>query len=693
MVAERPQIERKIVARCGWKVEGHEMKSSRSEDRSRSLLEAAANGFKTVDAEPVLVEQALRFLGRWLTNEQFATYQPQLEWLIQMQQWAGLLDRFYQILPFGTGGRRGAVGIGPNRMNLWTLGASVQGHCDYLRERFPGIKLLRVVLAYDVRQFEDQRHRYNPALPNPVLHLSSKEFAHHAAGVYAANGIDSYILPAESNRYLATPELSFTIRYLRAQGGLNISASHNPPDDNGGKFYDERGGQPVPPDDQIMADLVDQVVEIRSLPWAEATHSGRVQFLDQGPHQAYIRLCLHQSLIPAPRRDEMRVVFTPLHGVGSMTAMEVLQEAGFAVSPVEEQMRPDGQFPNVTQTPNPEVPASMDRAVRTAQAADADLVLSTDPDADRLGAEIRGQTSGVKDQWPERVGVSGGWRFLTGHEIAALLTRFKLAELARQGRMPASPIVVKTEVTTSLVTRIARSYGAQVVDNLLVGFKYIADVLWHLEQEGVYEDVRGTPEDFVIGCEESHGILVTPQIRDKDAAGAALLLAELALDQKRQGRTVIDYLDAIYRDHGYFHNSVHNMVMSGLEGKEQMARMMDRLRAAPFKQIGRERVTEVEDLRDPNGRLGPIKGATDFASRNVLLFRLGEHARIALRPSGTEPKAKAYVEVATGPRPPRMAANEWHRHCHDADQRAGELIKDFLDKSLSLAGAQRSDCQ
>src|SRR4051812_45221569 len=196
------------------------------------LINQAAQGFQTVDAASDAKEQALKFLRQWLTEPDFAAYKPQLEWLIRQQQWAGLLDRFYQILPFGTGGRRGAVGIGPNRMNLWTLAASVQGHCEYLKERFPGTEPLRVALAYDVRRFEDKRKQYNPALPNPVLHLSSRDLARLAAGVYAANGIHASILPPDSTTYLATPELSFMIRRLSAHGGLNVSASHNPPDDN-----------------------------------------------------------------------------------------------------------------------------------------------------------------------------------------------------------------------------------------------------------------------------------------------------------------------------------------------------------------------------------------------------------------------------------------------------------------------------
>ncbi|MBI3408082.1 MAG: phospho-sugar mutase [Planctomycetes bacterium] len=627
------------------------------------MLEAALSGFQKVQTEPAFREQAAKNLTRWLSESEFASFRPQIEWLIQAKQWAGLLDRFYQILPFGTGGRRGAVGIGPNRMNLWTLGASVQGHCEYLKERFPEEKFVQVVLAYDVRRFEDQRKSYNSDLPNPVLHLSSRAFAKLAAQVYADNGIHAHILPEGSSRYLATPELSFAIRHLKAHGGLNISASHNPPDDNGGKFYDERGGQPVPPDDQIMADLVDQVTTIKELPWNDAVRSGRIQFLDESSHIAYIDLICKQSLVAPPRFDEIQIVFTPLHGVGGLTAMAALVKQGFRVVPVESQMTPDGQFPNVTQSPNPEVPISMDRAEALAKEAGADLVLSTDPDADRIGAL-------VKDE--------DGYRYLNGNTIAALLTHFKLAKLAEEGRMPRRPIVVKTLVTTGLITRIAHHFQAQTVDNLLVGFKYIAEVLWQLEQSGRYEDVEGGPEDFVLGCEESHGILVTDKIRDKDAAGGCLLLAELALDCKRKGQTVVHYLEKIERQFGYYHNELRNIIMPGIEGKANMTRMLARLRANPPKRIGGMDVTEVEDLQDEDGPMGPFKGATDRAARNFLIYHLGSDARIALRPSGTEPKAKAYIEVNGGPFSLGGKDAEWRNSCMNIADRAKKLGDEFL---------------
>lgn len=640
-------------------------------------LARAAEGFASLDASDVLKRQALSFLGQWLTRSEFVAYKPQIEWLIGSGQWAGLLDRFCQILPFGTGGRRGAVGIGPNRMNLWTLGASVQGHCEYLKERFPGVEPLFVVLAYDVRRFEDQRKQYNLQLPNPVLHLSSRDLARHAACVYAANGIHAHILPADSPLFVATPELSFTIRFLGARGGLNVSASHNPPDDNGGKFYDERGGQPVPPEDQIMADLVEQVSAVKVLPFADAVRAGRVHFLEDGPHKSFIELCRRQSLAPPPgKSEEFTVVFTPLHGVGAQTAMETLIEQGFRVLPVAEQMTPDGQFPKVTKTPNPEVPECMDRAAELARARGADLVLATDPDADRLGAMA-----------PDR---DGNWRVVNGNEIAALLTHFKLSRLANQGRLPPSPIVVRTDVTTSQVTRIARHFRAQVVDNLLVGFKYIADVLWQLERGGGCEDVRGTPEDFVIGVEESHGILVTPHVRDKDASAAALLLAELALEQKRRGRTVPDYLDRISREFGCFRNAGVPIFMRGIQGRQLMGEMLDRLRADPPREVAGLAVTAFEDLRDPAGKFGPHKGATDAAARNVLVFRLGDRARVTLRPSGTEPKAKIYLEASSPPCPPDAPAAVWDATCAAVEDLLRRVSADFVRQALARVGLDPS---
>jgi phosphoglucomutase/phosphomannomutase len=247
-------------------------------------------------------------------------------------------------------------------------------------------------------------------------------------------------------------------------------------------------------------------------------------------------------------------------------------------------------------------------------------------------------------------------------------------------------VVITTVVTTGLVTRIARHFGVQVVNNLLVGFKNMAEVLRQLEETGAYEDVRATPDDMVIATEESHGILATPQLRDKDSGAACLLLAELALDEKRHGRTILDRLHLIARQFGYFRNELINIVMTGVEGKELMARMLDRLRSEPPDEIAGLPVTAFEDLRDPEGRLGPIKGATDAAGRNVLVFTLGDAAKVVLRPSGTEPKAKAYIETCTPPL--RAGQNEvsWNAQCREADDNVRRLADGFLALALGTVG-------
>lgn len=643
------------------------------------LLAAAREGFATIDADTAYKDKALANLATWLTHADFTTYRPQLEWLIHSAKWSVLVDSFYQVMPFGTGGRRGAVGIGPNRMNLWTLGASVQGHCDYLKQRFPGVSPLQVVLAFDVRQFEDRRRVYNPELPNPVLHLSSREFCQYAAGVYAANGIHTHILAPDSKRYVPTPELSFTIRFLHAHGGLNMTASHNPPDDNGSKFYTDLGAQPVPPEDQLMSEFVDQVKQIKHIPFAEALRGGKVHLLDDAPHRAYIELCRKESLIPPPKLDEIRVVYTPLNGCGGFCAGEVLEAQAFRPISVPEQAIPDGQFPGVTGYPNPELPACMDRAEAVAREHSADLVIATDPDADRIGALAN-----------TRADARGDYRFITGNEIAALLTHFKLNQLARSGSLPDSPIVITTEVTTGQITRIGRMFGAQVVNDLLVGFKYHADVIAQLEATGQYGDVRGDPADFVIATEESHGILATPAIRDKDSGCAALLMVEAALAEKRQGRTLVEYLDDLNRRFGYYRNELLNIVMTGLEGKQNMARMLDTLRKSPPQTIGGLPVVGFEDLQDEAGRFGSFKGDTDRAARNFLIFRLGGSeglaAKVSLRPSGTEPKAKAYIEVSSEPCKPGTPQTAWAATCIAVDARVQRVATDFLTLAMATVG-------
>ena len=595
------------------------------------MIETARAAFLPLAVRPELKEAALQHLQRWLTDPQLADWRPQIDAMFEKKRWDLLLDCFYQVLPFGTGGRRGPVGVGPNRFNPWTLSASVQGHVEWLKSKYGSDQPLSVVIAYDVRRYLDSVNLYDRSLPNPAMGLSSRDFAEIAAGVYVANGVSVTMLPPGSETYVSAPELSFAIRHLGASGGLNISASHNPPDDNGGKFYNALGGQEVPPDDERMATLVEQVQEVRSVSYAEGRRLGRIQDYGSDIHDAYVAANLSTSLKPQARSAS--VVFTGLHGTGDTTVAEVLRAAGFHLSIEPTQASHDGSFPNVPfRTPNPEVRASMERAVAMAKEQGADLVMACDPDADRIGLCCRDGED---------------FRFFTGNEIGVLVTEYRLL----YGNNP-RPIVLKTEVTSDLIRRVAERHGARVVGNLMVGFKYIGEALRLLESEGSFLGIEGSLEDFCVGIEESHGVLVTPLIRDKDAAGAALALAEYASLLKEEGKTLADALRGLWLREGYLHNDLVSTVMRGAAGRARIEKIQQGMRDNPPTEIGGHAVTAFHDRADPKGPWGPIKSGTDAASRDMLVFQLGPDRRILLRPSGTEPKNKIYVEVCGRPGAP-----------------------------------------
>lgn len=585
------------------------------------ILEEAKHNFAALKVAPPVQQAALQNLKWWLEDEQFADYLPQIESMITKNRWDFLLDSFYQVLPFGTGGRRGPVGIGPNRFNPWTLGASAQGHAEYLKRRFPG-QPLTVVVAHDVRQFLDLNELYDQETPSPCLGLSSRDFAEIAAGVYAANGVKAVMLPPASTTFISTPELSFAIRKLEASAGLNISASHNPPDDNGGKFYNETGGQEIPPQDQEMAELVDQVKKIDHIEYTVARNQGLIVDYDPELHNDFIALNLGTSL---SRQREAVIAFSPLHGTGEATVAELLSRAGFTVHKEPDQSVPDGSFKAVPfRAPNPEVPQSMGRVIQHAQKVDADLAIVCDPDADRLGVA-------VKDR-------AGAFQFLNGNQLAVLVAEYRL--LKRAGS-----IIVKTEVTTRQVDLLAKHYSAQVVGDLLVGFKYIGEVLRRLEVEGHYNEAHGGLKDFCAGVEESHGILVTGELRDKDAAGGALALAEYASELKAEGKTLLDALASTWERDGRVHNEMVSCIMRGAAGKGRIEQIQASLRQDPPKVIGGRKVLGMHDRQDESGPFGPIKSATDSASRDMLVFELENDVRVILRPSGTESKTKIYAEV------------------------------------------------
>ena len=635
----------------------------------------AAQGFAGQQVDEALKRNALRALKRWLDDDALVPYRAQLNGLIDAERWSLLLDSFYRVLPFGTGGRRGPVGIGPNRFNPWTLASSVQGHVAYLRERHPGAPL-SVVIAYDVRVFQDLRALYDPGLPNPLLGMTSRDFARVAAGVYAAHGIAVHMLPEDAETYLSTPELSYAVRALGASAGLNISASHNHPDDNGGKFYNAQGAQDVPPDDETMANKVAHITRVEALDFATAKASGLLSPLPPRVHEAYVALNVAQSLQPAARRA--RIVFTPLHGTADSTVGTVLRQAGFEVETVAEQATPDGAFPAVPfRAPNPEVPQAMAMGMALAEKLDADAVLACDPDADRIGACSRT--------------MDGAYRFLTGNEIAVLVTHYKLEQLQRLGRLPARPLVIKTEVTTELLRPITDRFGGTLVGDLLVGIKYHANVLHQIERRRRYDAVTATLDDFIIAAEESHGILVTPELRDKDAAGAALLLAELAAWQRQQGRVLLDYLDDIYKRYGYVANLGTSMVMSGAEGAGRIQHIQDTLRRSRPTEIAGWEVTRAVDHWDESGVHGPLLSGTDRAARNVLAYRLDNGARVIIRPSGTEPKNKIYLEVPAPPLGIEAGNDALARSKAVTDAVAQQLADDFTRQMLAAIGVDLPD--
>lgn len=648
---------------------------------SNSLLEAARRGVEPLALQPEIKRAALANLERWIAEDRFAgliepsDYSGILRWMVESERFDLLVDSFYQTIPFGTGGRRGPVGVGPNRVNPYTIASSVQGHVEYLRQRFPDAGQLQVVIAYDVRRFHNLRGTYPATLPNPLLGLGSQELARMAASVYAAAGIRVHTLRSDSGEFISTPELSFLIRHLGAHGGVNVSASHNHPDDNGAKFYNAEGGQEIPPDDEELASIVDRVAAIRSADYAEAVQTGLVRFVPDDARRAYIDMNLALRL----RREAGAGVFafTGLHGVGVNTVGRSLDAMGFARNKqlfyVESQCEFRSDFKHVTfRSPNPEVPESLAQGIALSREVGADLLLATDPDADRLGGAARDGDE---------------YRFLTGNEFAAILTRYRLESLEAAGRLPAKPIAIKTEVTTDLVRKLVESKGGAVVGNLLVGFKYIAAVLRSLESTGRFRDVEGSLDDFVVAAEESHGFMLTPTVRDKDAAGAAVVLAELACELRDRGLTVYDYLLDTYKRYGYHSNTVRSTVMQGATGSANIRSIQRMLRDDPPRTIGGRAVLEFNDYWD-EARYGPFLSQTDRSSRDLISFAVEGGIKATIRPSGTEPKNKLYLELAADPLGPEATREQFQAHRDSVDQTVKDFSNRFLAEMLALIGAQ-----
>ncbi len=590
---------------------------------NEQLLKKAREGFNTLDIGSQYVDSALEHLQKWLYDEMFSCYVPQITYLIYSEKWDFLLDSFYQVIPFGTGGRRGLVGIGPNRINLWTIKASAQGHSQYLfKQHGEESKKRGVVITYDVRKYT-QKGIYDDTKDNPVMNLDCKQLADACAEVYTANGIK--VLMFDGVR--STPELSFTIRYLKAISGIMISASHNQPTDNGKKVYDEFGGQLIPPDDQNLVDEVTKnVEEIKTMKLEEAKGNGLIKYIGKEVDEAYWNTV---SALSLSQERNLRILYSPLHGTGRTSVLPILEKLKFDVVLDPETSKLSGAFENVTfNIPNPEVRESFDTPLSAAEEVNADILISTDPDADRIGVMAK-----HKDFF----------EFINGNEIGIILIQYGILKYKSRSLLSSDCIVIKTGVTTSLIEKIVIKNNIQCISNLLVGFKYIGAEMNKLDKDDKIQK-------FILGTEESHGFIIGNYARDKDAACAAVWISELAAELKKKNKTLIDYLDDIYAQYGYCHNYLTEIRLTGAKGMEQIALIMDHLRRNDIESLNGFNVNEKIDRWNGESFLSP----TDKASRNVLIFDFdntpeAQSIRVVVRPSGTEPKVKVYVEVTANP--------------------------------------------
>lgn len=552
-------------------------------------------------------ENLLEMANEYLSLETDAHFRDELQKVIDAKDYDSLNDRFYTQLSFGTGGLRGVIGGGYNRMNPFVVRRATQGLANYVR-RAAGVENPSAVIAYDSRNF-------------------SPLFAEEAALVFGANGIKTYLFSS----LRPTPELSFAVRSLGATTGIVVTASHNPPAYNGYKVYWADGAQIINPHDSgIIAEVKAVTTDIRSISREEAVEKGMLVMIDREMDDAFVEMVKRYSLRPELIRErgkELTVVYTPLHGAGRAPVERVLGELGIKVVTVPEQREPDGNFPTVDY-PNPEEASALKLALELGASEKADLVLGTDPDSDRLGIAVPGDD---------------GFVLITGNQLGALLGDYILSSLEELGRMPERPAFVKTIVTTNLQRRIAEAHGATVYD-VLTGFKYIADMMGKFETTG---------ESYIFGAEESYGFLVETEVRDKDAVSAALAATEMALYHRSRGKTVLDALRELYERYGYFEELLISRRFTGESGLTKMRQLMDRLRNEPPRTFAGVSVELIKDYQAGTttnlAAGGEVKKDIDLPSSNVLQYLLSDETIVTARPSGTEPKIKFYVSACSRP--------------------------------------------
>lgn len=541
----------------------------------------------------------------WLTNPYFDEKTKEELKAISGDE-KEIKERFYMDLEFGTAGLRGVIGAGINRMNVYTVRRATQGLADYILEQGGAEK--GVAIAYDSRHM-------------------SPEFSDEAARTLAANGIKAYRF--ESLR--PTPELSFAVRELGCIAGINITASHNPPEYNGYKVYWEDGAQFTPPHDKGVTEevlAIEDLSSVKTTDEASAIAAGKYEVIGKEIDDKYIAQVkaqvVNQKAIDE-MQDQIRIVYTPLHGTGNIPARRVMKEIGFThVYVVPEQELPDGNFPTVSY-PNPEAKEAFELGLKLAKEKDADLVLATDPDADRLGVYVKDAKSG--EYIP-----------LTGNMSGSLLCEYVLSQKQAEGKIPADGQVVKSIVSTNLIDAVAKAYGAELIE-VLTGFKWIGKQILKNETTGT-----GT---YLFGMEESYGCLIGTYARDKDAISATAALCEAAAYYKQKGMTLWDAMVAMYEKYGYYKDSVKSIGLSGIEGLAKIQSIMETLRNNTPAEVGGYKVVSARDYKLDTIRdmeTGAVK-PTGLPASNVLYYDLEDGAWICVRPSGTEPKIKFYFGV------------------------------------------------
>ncbi|MGO3701897.1 MAG: phospho-sugar mutase [Candidatus Saccharimonadales bacterium] len=538
-------------------------------------------------------------IATWLTQPKYAMYQDELRQMISDERWQELEDAFFKEVEFGTGGRRGMTGIGSNRLNKVTVGESAQALCRYALSVDAEAGKRGVVIVHDTR-------------------LTADEFTTFAAQVCAANGFKVYLFDG----FRATPELSFAVRHLQAAVGVVITASHNPPTDNGFKAYWDDGAQIVPPHDTGVLAEAAKGGEIDTVDYDEAVAAGTIVVLGNDVDEAYVAAAANEAMGAA--RD-LSIVYSPLHGAGQTNVIPVLQKAGFSdIRPVDEQMVPDGNFPSIPSgKPNPEEKAANELAVQKMMDERADIAITNDPDADRIGVVVRQNNEPV---------------YLNGNQSAALAADYVLQHMQERGELTSEHYLAKTIVTTDMLNALAHGYGVNIYDNMLIGFKYIGELIRNKE---------GSSEQFIIGGEESYGLLKGTYARDKDGASGALLLAEYAAELKEKNLTLYDRLLQLFAEYGLYVESLVNVQLPGADGFSRMQGIMQHLRDETPEVLAGYEVTAVQDYKTLVRRDTQTGTATqiDCINGNVLVFELGDaRCRITVRPSGTEPKLKLYMQ-------------------------------------------------